>query len=325
MKRGFIFGWLRSDPAKPMLDYAALAALAAVVREGSFERAAQALHVSPSAVSQRVKLLEQRMGCVLVVRATPALATDAGRLLCAHVEQVALLEQELRSGLPAVVRLAAGRDGTTAAARPTLRIAVNADSLATWFIDAMARFRDATGDGVLLDLVVDDQDHTAQWLRRGEVLAAVTAHAEPVQGCRAVRLGSLGYAATASPAFAQRHFPQGVNAASLREAPSLRFSRKDELQARWVRSICRREVELPAHWMPSTRAFVDAGLAGIGWGMNPLPLVQAHLDAGRLVELVPGRRLHTPLVWQHARLAMPVLNRLGNAVLAAARAAGVLP
>lgn len=308
-----------------MLDYASLAALAAVVREGSFERAAHALHVTPSAVSQRVKLLEQRIGCALVVRAAPALATDVGRLLCRHVEQVALLEQELQSVLPAGARVVAGREGSAAVARPTLRVAVNADSLATWFIDAMGRFREATGDGVLLDLVVDDQDHTAEWLRRGEVLAAVTAHAEPVQGCRAVRLGSLVYAATASPAFAERHFAAGVNASTLREAPSLRFSRKDELQARWVRSVCRRDVQLPAHWMPSTRAFVDAGLAGIGWGMNPLPLVESHLQVGRLVELVPGRRLSTPLVWQHARLALPVLDRLGDAVVAAAREARVLP
>lgn len=302
-----------------MLDYAALETLAAVVREGSFERAAQALHVTPSAVSQRVKGLEQRTGCALVVRAAPAQATDAGRLLCRHAEQVALLEQELVSALPAAARLAWGRAGEGPPARPTLRVAVNADSLATWFIDAMNRFGQLTGDAVLLDLVVDDQDHTSEWLRRGEVLAAVTAHAEPVQGCRAVRLGSLVYAATASPAFVQRHFAAGVHAASLRAAPSLRFSRKDELQARWVRSVCRRDVELPAHWMPSTRAFVDAGLAGIGWGMNPLPLVADHLRAGRLVELVPGRRLQTPLVWQHARLDLPVLARLGDAVVAAAR------
>lgn len=306
-----------------MLDYAALSALAAVVREGSFERAAQALHVTPSAVSQRVKLLEQRTGCALVVRGSPAAATDAGRLLCRHVEQVALLEHSLKVALPAGARLAQAGVGEGPPQRPLLRVAVNADSLATWFIDAMARFRERVDDGVLLELVVDDQDHTAEWLRRGEVLAAVTAHAEPVQGCRAIRLGSLTYAATASPAFVQRHFAAGVNAATLRQAPSLRFSRKDELQARWVRSVCRRDVELPAHWMPSTRAFVDAGLAGIGWGMNPLPLVAEHLSSGRLVELVPGRRLQSPLAWQSASLGAPVLQMLGDAVLAAARHAGV--
>lgn len=299
-----------------MLDYAALSALAAVVREGSFDRAAQALHVTPSAVSQRIRQLEERTGCALVVRGQPARATDAGRLLCRHAEQVGLLEHELRQALPAGARLDLGEAAVQG--RPTLRVAVNADSLATWFIDAMARFAEATGDGVLLDVVVDDQDHTAEWLRRGEVLAAVTAHAEPVQGCRVVKLGSVAYAATASPSFVARHFAAGVHAATLREAPSLRFSRKDQLQARWVRSVCRRDVVLPSHWLPSTRAFVDASLAGLGWGMNPVALVRDHLAGGRLVELVPGRRLATPLVWQHSRLAVPMLRQLGDAVIAAA-------
>lgn len=298
-----------------MLDYAALSALAAVVREGSFDRAAQTLHVTPSAVSQRIKQLEERVGCALVVRGQPAQATDAGRLLCRHAEQVGLLEHELRQALPAGARL--DLDQVAVAGRPTLRVAVNADSLATWFIDAMARFAEAMGEGVLLDVVVDDQDHTAEWLRRGEVLAAVTAHQEPVQGCRVVELGSLFYAATASPSFVARHFAAGVHAASLQEAPSLRFSRKDQLQARWVRAVCRRDVTLPSHWLPSTRAFVDAALAGLGWGMNPVPLVQDHLAAGRLVELVPGCRLATPLVWQHSRLAVPMLRLLGDAVIAA--------
>lgn len=301
-----------------MLDYAAVSTLAAVVREGSFERAAQVLHVTPSAVSQRIKLLEERVGSALVIRGQPARATEVGLHLCRHAEQVGLLEQDLQRRLPVSARLHAGKQG--ASTRPSLRIAVNADSLATWFMAAMAEFARATGDGVLLDIVVDDQDHTAEWLRRGEVLAAVTAHALPVQGCRAVRIGGIGYAATASPGFRARYFAKGVNSQTLREAPSLRFSHKDELQARWVRSVCRRSLEMPMHWLPSTRAFVDASLAGVGWGMNPLALVDDHLRSGRLVELVPGHRLQTPLVWQHTRLAVPLLQRLGDAVVAAARA-----
>jgi LysR family transcriptional regulator, chromosome initiation inhibitor len=301
-----------------MLDYAALSTLAAVVREGSFERAARALHITPSAVSQRIKLLEERIGSALVVRGQPARATEVGRHLCRHAEQVGLLEQDLHRQLPVSARLHEGKGA--ASARPSLRIAVNADSLATWFMAAMADFAQATGHAVLLDIVVDDQDHTAEWLRRGEVLAAVTAHAQPVQGCRSVRIGGIVYAATASPGFMARHFASGVHAQTLREAPSLRFSHKDELQARWVRSVCRRSLEMPMHWLPSTRAFVDASLAGVGWGMNPWSLVEGHLQAGRLVELVPGHRLDTPLVWQHTRLAVPLLQRLGDAVVAAARA-----
>ena len=175
-----------------MLDYALLSALAAVVRTGSFEQAAQHLNVTPSAVSQRIKLLEERIGAVLVVRGQPCLATEIGERLCRHVDQVALLEASLRQSLPGMQR----------DTRPvTLRIAVNADSLATWFIPAMAQT-----DGLLFDLVLDDQDHSADWLRRGEVVAAVTSHGEPVQGCNCHSLGALRYIATASPGFVERWF-----------------------------------------------------------------------------------------------------------------------
>src|SRR3712207_4026925 len=152
-----------------MLDYALLAALAAVVRTGSFERAARQLNVTPSAISQRINLLEERIGSVLVIRGQPCSATETGQRLCQHVEQVALLESSLRQTLP----------GLEAETRPvTLRLAVNADSLATWFIPAMAKT-----EGFLFDLVVDDQDHSAEWLQRGEVAAAVTSYGKPVQGC----------------------------------------------------------------------------------------------------------------------------------------------
>src|ERR1700730_11553788 len=294
-----------------MLDYSSLAAVATIVREGSFERAARTLNVTPSAISQRVKQLEERLGCVLVVRGQPCRATETGRLLCRHVEQVGMLEQDLRTALPRVAP-----EGTDAR-RPTLRVAVNADSLGTWFIDAMTSFLGT--DHALLDIALDDQEHTLDWLRSGEVQAAVTANSRPVQGCNSVALGKMRYVAVASPEFVQRYFPRGVTAAALAEAPSLNFDRKARLQAQWIRGACRREVDVPVHWLPSIQAFVDAGLAGIGWGVNPLPLLQAQLRDGTLVELVPGRILSVPLFWQHTRLQMPMLARLTRAVVSTAR------
>lgn len=294
------------------IDYAQLAALAAVVREGSFEAAARSLHVTPSAVSQRIKQLEERQGSVLVTRGQPCRATPAGAALCRHAERVALLEAELEAGLAR----GGPRAGAGEGARATLRIAVNADSLATWFVDAMSRFTAA--HDLLLDVSVDDQDHTAEALRDGSVLAAVTALAAPVAGCRSLPLGRLRYRATASPAFVARHFARGVTATALAQAPCLRFNRKDQLQARWVRSVCRRDVALPSHWLPSSQAFVDASLAGLGWGMNPLELVEPLLHEGRLVELVPRRHVDVPLYWQHTRLDARALEGLTAAVLAAA-------
>ncbi|WP_042696679.1 LysR family transcriptional regulator ArgP [Azospirillum sp. B506] len=295
-----------------MLDYPLLAALAAVIRTGGFERAARQLHVTPSAVSQRVKLLEERLGTVLVVRGQPCTGTAAGQRLCQHVEQVALLESELRGALPGL----SPEDGPV-----TLRIAVNADSLATWFVAAMADVA-----GCLFDLVLDDQDHSAEWLRKGEVLAAVTASAAPVPGCNSHPLGSLRYRATASPAYLHRHFPDGATVDALATAPCLTFNRKDQLQAQWMRLVLgdHHPAPLPTppiSWLPSTHAFVDGALAGMGWGMNPEPLVADHLAAGRLVELVPGRPLDVPLYWQQSRIAGTALAELSRAVLRAGRLA----
>ena len=290
-----------------------LATVAAVVREGSFERAARALHITPSAVSQRIRLLEERMGSVLVVRGQPCTATEAGARLCRHADTVALLEDGLRRDLPAL----AGDGSADAAA--TLRIAVNADSLGTWLLAAIGDF--ARQHSALIDLQVDDQDKTSDWLRRGQVLAAVTSLASPVQGCRSRKLGLLRYCATASPAFMQRWFARGVTAEALARAPSLVFDRNDRLQEQWVRRLLRRDVALPAHRLPSTQAFVDASVAGIGWGLNPLALVQAHLQAGRLVELVPERMLDVPLYWQQARIPLPELDALRQCVASVAQAA----
>lgn len=164
-----------------MLDYAALSALAAVVREGSFERAAQALHVTPSAVSQRVRLLEERLGCALVLRGQPCTATPVGQQLCRHLAQVRLMEHELHGLLPVAP--------AASAERARLPVAVNADSLASWFAPAAARY--AAQAPVLLELTVDDQDHTAERLRSGAVLAAVTALARPAPGCNSQALGAL--------------------------------------------------------------------------------------------------------------------------------------
>jgi len=294
-----------------MLDYPALSALAAVVREGSFERAARALHVTPSAISQRIRLLEERVGCALVVRDQPCRATETGRRLCQHVDHVSLLEHELHAALPALA--------PEGLARVPLPIAVNADSLATWAGPAIAAF--AAHSPVLMEVAVDDQDHTTEWLRSGAVLAAVTATARPAAGCNSRPLGAMRYLAAASPAFVQRYFPDGVGTGSLARAPSLVFNTKDELQSRWAQRLCHRHVELPRHTLPSPQAFVIAAVAGMGWGLQPEALITPQLEDGSLVQLVPNTPLDVALHWQHARAASGLLDQLTGEVLAAARRA----
>jgi LysR family transcriptional regulator (chromosome initiation inhibitor) len=291
-----------------MLDYPALAALAAVIREGSFERAAQALHVTPSAVSQRIRQLEERMGCALVLREQPCRPTDPGRRLCQHLDRVHLLEQELQGALPALA--------PQGPARVPLPVAVNADSLATWFAPALAGF--AAEAPVLVEVHVDDQDHTREWLRSGAVLAAVTGSERQAPGCNSRPLGAMRYVAAASPAFMARHFPGGVTAEALATAPSLVFSPKDELQDRWVQRQFGRPVELPRHTLPSPQAFLTAALAGMGWGLQIQSQAAPHLADGGLVELRPDTPLDVPLYWQHARVASGLLDGLSRAVTAAA-------
>lgn len=291
-----------------MLDYPALAALAAVVREGSFERAAAALGITPSAVSQRVRGLEQRLGTVLVARGQPCTATGAGGALCAHLDRVRLLEADLAPGLGA---MALGEGGL-----PALRIAVNSDSLATWFPLAMERFSQSSA--LPVELTMDDEAHTADRLRSGEVLAAITSEAEPVQGCRTVPLGRLHYRGCASPAFLARHCPDGIDGAALAAAPRLRFDRRDALQADWLRDTFGIAAHGPEHLVPSTYGFLDFTLAGIAWGLQPLSLAAAPLAAGRLVDLAPGRTASVALYWTVTRLSAAALRTLTDAVRSAA-------
>lgn len=292
------------------IDHGNLRALAAVVREGSFERAATALNVTPSAVSQRVKTLEARMGRLLVQRTVPAAATPDGQVLVQLAEQTALLEHD------ALDRL--GLEGDTLP-HASLAVAVNHDSLETWFMDAARLF--AARSRATLDLQSEDQDHTATLLRNGSVLGAVTALADPVQGCRIHALGSMRYVASCTPEFHARHFAQGVNARTLASAPVLVFNRKDALQARFARKVMGDAPwQPPVWWLPSSRAFVQATLDGLGWTMNPLPLIKQELDSGRLVPLRARAAEDVPLYWQHWRVNSQAMEALTQSVLAAAGA-----
>ena len=286
-----------------MLDPAQLAALAAVHRRGAFDLAAAELHVTPSAISQRIKALEEATGTLLIRRGQPCRATEPGLRLIRHHDEIVQLERTLAQDLPGL-----------APGPATLRIAVNADSLATWVIPALAQT-----EGFLFDLVIDDQEVSQDWLRRGEVVAAITAHPGPLQGCDTLPLGSLRYRATASPAYLERWFPQGVSVQTLSQAPALTFSDMDRLQELWAsRQTAAPRQALPTHRMASSQAFVDAGLAGLGWGMNPESLVAPHLAAGRLVELVPDTPLDVALHWQFPRLAAPALAPVTQAIRRAA-------
>lgn len=292
------------------LEHAHLAALVAVVREGSFEAAARALHVTPSAISQRIKLLEDQLGAVTVQRGSCE-PTTAGEALYRHGLQLELLERDL------LRRLTPGTQRSKGPTAP-IGIAANADSLATWLVPGLSAFVERTG--LCVDIVVDDQDHTASLLRSGRVLGAVTAESRAVQGCRVEALGRMRYRATATPAFIKRWFKDGFTAEAVRQAPLLLFNRKDLLQERFIRSMLNESVrELHTHFLPSPHAFLEACLAGHGWGLNPELLVASHLKARRMRDVVPRAHLDVPLYWQQWALDSPTLTELQNSLRAQAK------
>jgi LysR family transcriptional regulator, chromosome initiation inhibitor len=277
--------------------------LLVAVDAGTFEAAARILHVTPSAVSQRIKALEQRTGRVLLVRSKPLHPTESGVAVVRFARQLAWLEDNARAEL-----------GLTGADQ-TLSIAVNSDSLSTWFPEVTARFGPDSGhSGVCFDLHREDQDYTDELLRAGLVMAAVSSSPKPVQGCVVRPLARMRYRAVATRGFIRRWLPDGVGApdtaAALAAAPVVIFNRKDDLQDAFLRGLGT-PASGPRQYMPATDAFLYAVESGLGWGL--IPDVQAkQFGQVELVELTPGRPVDVPLYWQQWKLAPPMLTEVGD-------------
>lgn len=295
-------------------DREQLETLAAVVAAGTFDAAARRLSITPSAVSQRIKALEQQLGRVVVARSKPIRATESGAALLRLAQQLVVLEQET-----------AGELGLGEGGASTMRVplAVNADSMATWLLPALAEAANelAAQHPVAFELHRDDQDYTAALLTDGTVMAAVTSDSKPVAGCTVTPLGRMHYRPVATPAFAARWFAQGVDAAALAVAPVIDFDRKDELQARYLRTVTRRELRPPRHLVPASADFAAAVALGLGWGMLPDQQADAARASGALVTLDGTRSIGVPLFWQQWNLRATLLDRVAGVVVAHARAA----
>ena len=283
------------------LDLAQLRALDVTVREGTLEAAARALHVTPSAISQRLRALEVATGRVLLVRSKPVQVTESGEAVLRLARQVDLLTAD-------AVRELGGDDATGRS--PRLPIAVNADSMATWVLPALAPL---AGEYVF-DLHRQDEEHTSALLRAGAVMAAVTTESAPVPGCTVTHLGGMRYRPMATPGVAAAWFPAGPTAEALQRAPVVVFDRHDDLQHRYLR---RRGVhgQPPAHYVPASADHLEAIALGLGWGMVP---DQQPRGRTGLVDLDPDGALDVVLHWQQWKLRSAALDRVREAVLAAA-------
>jgi LysR family transcriptional regulator, chromosome initiation inhibitor len=295
------------------LDPVALRTLATAVRTGTFDAAARELHVTPSAVSQRIKAIEVRVGRVLLHRTKPIEPTPAGHVLIRLATQVDLLERdavaELMGGDPVE-----GDRGETPWAE--ISLAVNADTMATWLLDAMASVQQR--HRVTFELLRIDETLSAQRLRHGDVMGAVTSVPQPIPGCRVVRLGTMRYLGLATPEYVERHLPDGPTAEALARAPLIDFDRADVMQRDFLRKLTRRHLTPPVTYIPAVRDCEEAVWRGMGWGMLPDAEARDDVEAGHLVEIAPGRHVDVPLFWQHWRLGSTLMEDLTTAVVEAA-------
>ena len=290
-----------------MLDARKGEALLAVIDSGSFEQAAVRLRLTASAVSQRVSAIENELGMPLIIRSKPCRATPAGQRLVQYLRRARLLEDEFIAD-----------SGESATRALSVALAVNNDTLATWLLPGLAEF--LIREHILLDIMVDDQDHTYTLLAQGLALAGVSSHPEPMRGCEVQALGAMRYRLLASPSFQRKWFPDGLQRDAARLAPLMVFDRKDTLQAAFLQ----RELGLPpgsypSHFMPASEAFLNAVRLGLGYGMIPEQQYGSGVDEGKLVDLAPDKPTDVMLYWHAWRVQSPKLERLSAQVLAAAR------
>ena len=293
-------------------DPAALECLAAIVEEGGFERAAQRLNVTQSAVSQRLRALEAQVGSVLIVRSRPLKPTSAGQLLLKHTKQLRLLRADLERDLQELAPIAPGG----AREDERISIAINADSIATW---AMGALHDLVRQRLPLEIIVDDQDFTQEWLRSGQVLGCVTTLKQALRGCKMVPLGAMPYVAVASASYARQHLPQGLTPHNFRDVSFLSFNRKDDMAAEFVaRAFGLKRVALNHLFVPGSEAQMRAAVAGWAVGVLPELMVRSGLADGSLVDVAPGRSLPIQLYWHCWNLESELLDVLSGALKTAA-------
>jgi LysR family transcriptional regulator (chromosome initiation inhibitor) len=298
-----------------IFDPSALEALAAIVEEGGFERAAQRLSITQSAVSQRLRALEAQVGTVLIVRSRPLKPTSAGQLLLKHTKQLRLLRADLERDLKELAPSSTGG----AREEERISIAVNADSIATWALPAL---NELARQGLPMEIIADDQDFTQEWLREGQVLGCVTTLKQALRGCKVVPLGAMEYVAVAQADYARQKFPKGLGPHNFRDVPFIAFNRKDDMQSEFVgKAFGLKRVTLNQLFVPSSEGQVRAVLAG--WGISVVPelLARGLLEQGQLVNIAPSCALPIQLYWHCWNLESEVLDSLTAALTqAAARA-----
>lgn len=287
-----------------MFDYKLLEAFAMVVQEKGFEKAAQQIHITQSAISQRVKQLEEQFGQILLLRTSPPMPTQAGKKVIKLYNQVSHIEDDFKASV-------FQDENQTFTPFP---LGINVDSLDTWFFSAVRDF--LAREKILLDLFVDDQENTHRFLRDGKVLACISNRSTAIQGCRIEYLGFLTYGLYCSPDFAEKWFPNGLDLQDLKKAPGICFTRDDELNAMLFKQIFdTTPKELPTHYVPSTTVFIDLVRHGTGYGMLPMQHSLELVKKKQIVDLAPKHKVKVDLYWHCWNLNSKILKAFTREVL----------
>jgi LysR family transcriptional regulator (chromosome initiation inhibitor) len=289
-------------------DYKLLAALAEVIELQSFELAANKLFISQSAISQRIKALEEQVGQPVLIRTQPLIATLAGEQLLSHFKKVKQLEHEL---LPIL--------SPNKPIKPiNVSLAVNADSIATWFIEAITPvLREQL---VELNLIIEHEERTLDKLRRGEAIGAVSIIEKPLKGYRSFKLGEMEYCLVASKGFAKKYFPKGINQDSLKMAPAISYDYKDNMHARYIaKHFSLAASEYYCHWVRSSEAFVELVKQGVAYCLLPKLQIEHELATAELINLCPDKELVETLYWHSWILVKGVNKEISEHIIKVAR------
>lgn len=286
-----------------MIDRQQLEAFAAVIEYQSFERASVALNITRGAVSQRVKLLEQALSSILVLRERPVAPTNVGRVLLRHVTALRLLEREVFDSIPGHRQ-----------SNQRLAIGVDIDSLATWFEPILSKLmRDLS---LYIEVISEDRNNTLGLLARGDAFGCVSPAAEAFDGFKAEHLGTMKYRCIASPDFAARHFANGLSIWSVLSAPAILFSRQDELHNYFLLSLFPAAIEnYPRHCVPTSHALIAAVKASVGYALVPESQIADVLAAGELVDLSPAEGYDLNLYWHHWNIMPAIGSVITNSIM----------
>ncbi len=290
------------------IDPRQAAAFVAVVETGSFEQAAARLHVTASAITQRVRALEADLGTPLVLRTRPCRATATGQRVLQHLRRVSMLQADLQAELDAARQ-----------SPVSVVVALNSDSLGTWFLPALSSI--LSGERLLFELIMEDQDHTFGLLENGMAIGCVTTVQKPMRGCAATPLGTMRYRLIAAQAFAAQWFPRGLTRASARQAPVVAYSRRDTLQSSFLlENFGLPKGAYPCHYVPGTHTHFAAVQHGLGYAMVPeLLLGKTPLAEQGLVDLAPAYPTDSALYWHAWKVQSPSMQSLSARVVEAGR------